>query len=256
MRAIASALVALAVAGSLAFVDLRLAVVPLGIFLVAVFTAPFFPGWGFFGPVLLRGSGSEPRVALTFDDGPHPTTTGPLLDLLRRRNVHVAFFVTGRSAAIYPDLVRRAIAEGHEVGNHSASHNPFLMLQSPRAVEREIGHCNEALAALGARPLAFRPPVGIVSPRLWPALRRHGMFAVGFSRRARDFGNRRISGLAARLLRGVRPGDILLLHDGPVHGRHTVEQWSAEVEKVLDGLAERKLQVVPLSVLLDRPISR
>jgi peptidoglycan/xylan/chitin deacetylase (PgdA/CDA1 family) len=256
VKAIVSALVALALAGGLALVDLHLAVVPLGLFLVAVFTAPFFPGWGFFGPVVLRGPANEPRVALTFDDGPHPSTTGPLLDLLRRRNVHVAFFVTGRAAAIYPDLVRRALAEGHEVGNHSASHNPFLMLQLPRTVEREVGHCNEALAALGARPLAFRPPVGIVSPRLWPALRRHGMFAVGFSRRARDFGNRRISGMAARLLRGVRPGDILLLHDGPVHGRHTVEQWLAEVEQVLDGLAALKLPIVPLAVLLDRPVSR
>lgn len=252
--ALAGALLALAAAGGLAWLDLRLAALPLALFLALCLAAPFFPSWNFFGRMVRRGRTDRRRVALTFDDGPDPATTGPLLDLLRARGVPAAFFVIGNRAAAHPELLRRALTEGHELANHSARHDPFLMLRSPAVVAREVGRCNEALAALGVRALAFRPPVGIVSPRLWPALRRHGMFAVGFSRRARDFGNRRVPGLARRLLRGVRPGDILLLHDGPVRRGHTVEQWLAEIERVLDGLAERDLQPVALGELLGRPV--
>jgi peptidoglycan/xylan/chitin deacetylase (PgdA/CDA1 family) len=254
--ALASGLVALLAAAGLAFVvDPRLAAAPLGLFLVVCVAAPFFPGWRFFGRVVLRGRTDERWVALTFDDGPHPATTGPLLDLLRRRGVSATFFVIGRNAASHPDLVRRLLAEGHEAANHSAEHDPLLMLRSAAVVSREIAQCNDALGALGVRPLAFRPPVGIVSPRLWPALREHGMFAVGFSRRARDFGNRRIHGLARRLLRRVRPGDILLLHDTPPTRGRTVEEWLLEVERELDGLAERRLAIRPLAELLGRPIA-
>lgn len=245
---------ALAAAGALAVVRPWMAVLPLGLFLVACAAAPFFPAWGFFGKTVVRGRAEPPGVALTFDDGPHPSTTGPLLDLLRERRVRAAFFVVGRHAAAHPDLVRRMAAEGHEVGNHSASHDVWLMLRGSRTVLREIRNGNEALAAVGVRTLAFRPPVGIVGPRLFPALRRQGMFAVGFSRRARDFGNRRVSGLAQRLLPEVRPGDIVLLHDGAVAAEGGAEQWLDEVRRVLDGLVAMGLAVRPLSEHIDRPI--
>lgn len=251
-----AALAALAAAGVLAFVRPWMAVLPLGLFLAACAAAPFFPAWGFFGRTVTRGRDDPPGVALTFDDGPHPSTTGPLLDLLREREVRAAFFVVGRHAATHPDLIRRMVAEGHEVGNHSASHDVWLMLRRSRTVSREVRDGCQALAAAGVRTLAFRPPVGIVGPRLFPALRREGMFAVGFSRRARDFGNRRVTGLAERLLRGVRSGDIVLLHDAPVPGEDGPGRWLGEVRRVLDGLAARGLAIRPLSRHIDRPVLR
>ena len=248
-------LVALVAGAGLTAIDVRLTAIPLGLFLLACVVAPFVPRWRFFGTTLTRGRPDGKSVALTFDDGPHGPTTGPLLDLLRERGVRAAFFVIGNHAAAYPELIRRMVREGHEVANHSASHPVFLMLRSPSTVAAEIANCNAALEPLGVRPLAFRPPVGIVSPRLWPALRRHGMFAVGFSRRAGDFGNRRVRGLADRLLRRTRAGDILLLHDGHLESDAGVREWLAEVSRVLDGLAERGLVARPLSELLGRPLA-
>jgi len=245
---------AVVVAAGLAFVDVRLVVVPLGLFLLVCLAAPFLPRWPFFGETVVHGSRDERCVALTFDDGPDPSTTPALLDLLARRGVQAAFFVVGGRAAAYPALIRRMLAEGHEIANHSSSHDPLLMLRSGKELGREIDGCNEALVALGVRSFVFRSPVGIVSPRLFPALRERGMTSVGFSRRGRDFGNRRIRGLARRVLRGVRAGDVVLLHDGPIADGSAVELWRAEMEAVLDGLAERRLEVRPLSEVIGRPV--
>jgi peptidoglycan/xylan/chitin deacetylase (PgdA/CDA1 family) len=247
-------LAAVVLAAGLAFIDLRLAVVPLGLFLLVCLAAPFLPRWPFFGKTVVRGARDKPWVALTFDDGPDPSTTPVLLDLLARRGLRAAFFVIGGRAAAYPALIRRMLDEGHEVASHSSSHDPFLMLRSSRELGREIDGCNEALAALGIRSLVFRSPVGIVSPRLFPALRERRMTSVGFSRRGRDFGNRRIRGLARRVLRGIRPGDIVLLHDGPIADGSAVELWRRELEAVLDGLAVRLLEIRPLSEVIGRVV--
>ena len=241
-------------AAGLAFIDVRLAVVPLGLYLLVCLAAPFLPRWPFFGRTVVHGSRDKPWVALTFDDGPDSSTTPVLLDLLARRGVHAAFFVIGGRAAAYPALVRRMLDEGHEVANHSSSHDPLLMLRSGAELAREIDGCNEALGALGIRSFVFRSPVGIVSPRLFPALRERGMTSVGFSRRGRDFGNRRIRGLARRVLRGIRPGDIVLLHDGPIADGSAVELWRGEIEAVLDGLAVRLLELRPLSEVIGRSV--
>lgn len=221
--------------------------------ILLVFLAPLFPGWRLFGPYITKAP-SPDRVALTFDDGPHPRTTGPLLDLLGRRQVRACFFQVGSKVAREPDLTRRVLEEGHEVGNHTHTHDVMLSLRTRARVSQEIQQAQEAYAPLNVRPLCFRPPVGIVNPRLWPALLRQGLYAVGFSRRAMDWGNRKVPGLAGRLLRGVRGGDILLLHDCPGGDQFSVEAWLGEVEAVLDGLEQRGLKVEPLSQLLGRPV--
>ncbi len=241
-------------AAGLAFIDVRLAVVPFGLFLAACTIAPFLPRWPFFGKTVVRGSRDKPWVALTFDDGPDPSTTPLVLDLLARRGARAAFFVIGGRAAAYPGLIRRMLDEGHEVASHSSSHDVLLMLRSGRELGREIDGCNEALASLGVRSFVFRSPVGIVSPRLFPALRARGMTHVAFSRRGLDFGNRRIRGLARRVLRGIRPGDIVLLHDGPIADGSAVELWRHEVEAVLDGLSVRLLEIRPLSEVIGRVV--
>lgn len=227
---------------------------PLCLFVALLLAAPFFPGWRLFGPYITKGRALPGAVALTFDDGPDPATTGPLLDLLGRRGVKACFFQVGRKALEHPELTRRLLREGHELGNHSHSHDGLLMLRSRKRLADEIRQGQEALASLGARPRCFRPPVGIVNPRLWPELLRQGLVAVGFSRRAMDWGNRKWRGLAPRLLARARAGDILLLHDGPGDQGFDPAGWLAEVEAVLDGLEQRGLAVAPLSHLLGRPV--
>jgi len=235
-------------------VPLWTAGLPLALLVALLLTAPFFPGWRLFGPYITRGDPAAGGVSLTFDDGPDAATTGPLLDLLARRGVKACFFQVGRKVQANPELSRRALREGHELANHSRSHDPLLMLRSAARLAREVAGGQEALAAVGAHTRCFRPPVGIVNPRLWPALLRQGLVAVGFSRRAMDWGNRRVQGTARRLLRGVAAGDILLLHDGHGGADFDAAAWLAEVEAVLDGLEQRGLPVLPLSRLLNQPV--
>ena len=248
------ALGALQLAAVLAAADLRLAALPLVLFLAACFAAPLFPRSSFYLPVTYRGRTRDRAVALTFDDGPDPDTTLALLDLLAKLEVRAAFFVTGARAGAHPDLVRMIIQRGHEIGNHSFSHSPFLMFRSTRVIRREIGRTQHVLTMLGVTPLAFRPPVGVTGPRLWRPLLEAGMFCVNFSRRARDAGNRRVKGLSTRIARRARPGDIVLLHDVSPAPGFDVTAWLGQVEALVRSLREMGLEIAPLSLLIGRPV--
>lgn len=237
----------------LCVVDARLAVLPLGLFVIACLLSPFFPGSRFFMPVVSRGDRRRSQVALSFDDGPDPEVTPRVLELLQARGIQAAFFLVGRKAEAHPELVEAILAGGHEIGNHSYSHDPFLMLRSRRVLREEIARGQAALQAFGILPRAFRPPVGIVTPLLWPVLLAEGLFCLNFSCRAWDAGNRRIRNLAARLLRKVRGGDVVLLHDvRPPQG--DPEALITELAAFLDGLADRGLEVVLPSRLLGRAV--
>ena len=254
-RAHAAAGGAFVSAALLALVHPLAATIPLALFVLACLLAPFFPGWGFFVPTATHGPRTRRAVAVTFDDGPDPRTLPALLGLLAREKVPATFFVVGRSAAAHPTLVREIVEAGHEVGNHSQTHDPFLMLRSRRRVEADIGECQGVLARVGVTPLVFRPPAGITNPRLLGALRRHGLACVTFSCRPLDFGNRRLKGLKHRVLGRVRPGDIVVLHDR-LPPDVPIAPWLEEVAGILDGLREKGLRVAPLSELVGFGVMR
>ncbi|MBN2080224.1 MAG: polysaccharide deacetylase family protein [Spirochaetes bacterium] len=246
---------ALVAAALLAFIDLHLSAIPLALFLITCFAAPFFPRSGFYLPVIHKGERSRHAVALTFDDGPDPTTTPMLLDLLARKGVAAAFFLVGSKAEAHPNLVKRILDGGHEIGNHSYRHDPLLMLRGTMRLRKEILRAREALARLGVLTFAFRPPVGITSPRLGRPLIEAGSHCVNFSRRALDAGNRRITGLAKKITGPVQPGDIILLHDTAPPGDFNRDFWLDEVGHVVDGIREKDLGILPLSELTGRPVS-
>jgi peptidoglycan/xylan/chitin deacetylase (PgdA/CDA1 family) len=159
----------------LALVDIRLAAVPLAGFLVFCLAAPFACRAGFFLPVISRGRSGKRAVALTFDDGPDPLTTPALLRLLARHRAPATFFVIGKKAEMHPELIRAILAGGHLVGNHTYRHDTLVMLKSAAILAREIEAAQAAVAPFGVVPLAFRPPVGITSPRLGEVLSGSGM---------------------------------------------------------------------------------
>ncbi len=230
------------------------AIVPLALFLLLCGVLPFFPRSSFFLPVISSGDPGKNAVSLTFDDGPDPLVTPRLLEILAAAGVPAAFFVTGERAARHPELIRAILAAGHEVGNHSWHHDPLLMLRPVSLLRREVEETQRILAEAGIRPRAFRPPVGITNPRLPAVLRGSGMICVTFSRRGADWGNRRVPGLARRLLRCVRPGDILLLHDISPPGPGGSDRWLAEVAELLQGLRERSLGIALLSDLIEQSV--
>jgi peptidoglycan/xylan/chitin deacetylase (PgdA/CDA1 family) len=242
------------IAGFLLWIRPTLAVVPLGFFILLCLVAPFFTRAGFFLPVISRQDRGRNAAALTFDDGPDPDVTPLLLEVLRRHGVQATFFVAGAKAEQHPELIREILSRGHTLGNHSYHHDPLLMLRSRTRLKEEIAHTQDLLANFAVRPLTFRPPVGITNPRLNGVLRELGMYCVTFSCRAFDRGNRRIEGLATIILKKVRPGAIILLHDVTPRGRGGIAHWLTEMERVVSGLKTRGYEILPLSELIDRPV--
>jgi peptidoglycan-N-acetylglucosamine deacetylase len=176
--------------------------------------------WGAFAPWsqlfgrTIRFTGDPYTLALTFDDGPNPSITPALLDLLERHEAKATFFLIGRYAAAEPALVSEMAARGHTVGNHTQTH-PNLALLSPANLHKELQECNHAIARiLGRRPLWMRPPFGARSPILNTIVRqRGGAGVVMWSKWARDWNPQPSAPVIQRLAR-VQGGDILLLHDG------------------------------------------
>lgn len=152
-------------------------------------------------------------MALTFDDGPAPPFTAQILDILRDHKVPATFFVCGQNAERYPELVRRIHAEGHALGNHMYSH-PFLCFQRRGKTAQEIDRTQEVIEKLtGCRPQLFRPPYGVRWFGLYPVLRERGMHVVQWSDTGYDWENR-AEAIVNAVLRRLRPGSVILLHDG------------------------------------------
>ena len=226
---------------------------PLVLFVLTCLAAPFLPRWSFFLPVICRGKKGAAGIALTFDDGPFPASTPVLLDLLARYQLPATFFVTGSNAAAHPELIAAILAQGHTLGNHSLRHDNLLVLRDCTTLTEDIRTTQEILASAGIRPLVFRPPIGITSPRLKPVLASLGLQTVTFSCRIFDRGNRKIRHLAARVLTQLRPGDILLLHDNPPLSDESKTEWYKELDRLFATLRQWR-SVVPLAELIDQPV--
>lgn len=153
---------------------------------------------------------TEPIVALTFDDGPHPVYTPQLLDLLAAYDAQATFFMLGVHAEAHPALVRRVAAAGHAIGNHTYDHPSFPLIGA-RERWRQIRACAAAIAPLGSR--LFRPPYGHESLASHATARLLGYDVVAWSAHASDWEQQTPRGLFKRLLDQVEPGRIVLLHD-------------------------------------------
>jgi peptidoglycan/xylan/chitin deacetylase (PgdA/CDA1 family) len=150
----------------LAWAHPALALVPLVLLLMLYLIAPFMYRFGFFLPVISRGRTGLPVVALTFDDGPDPITTPLLLERLAAHQAPATFFVTGRRAAAYPELIQAILAAGHTIGNHSFSHDSLVAFKGRRRIFTEIAETQRILREMGVTPMLFRPPVGITYPEI------------------------------------------------------------------------------------------
>jgi peptidoglycan-N-acetylglucosamine deacetylase len=249
-------LAALGSALGMALVDLRLALIPAALFLLLCLIAPFLFRFGFYLPIISRGCTGQRVVALTFDDGPDPATTPHVLRLLAAHHVQATFFVIGKRAAAYPELIQAMLDGGHTIGNHSFRHDFLMAFREQRKIVAEILEAQQVLESLGVVPLVFRPPVGITYPGLGKVLERLGLVAVTFSCRAMDRGNRSIDCLAERILGRVCPDDIIMLHDHLPVDRASVSLWLTEVEAILLGIPRKALAFRPLSELIGCPVDR
>jgi peptidoglycan-N-acetylglucosamine deacetylase len=156
-----------------------------------------------------------PYISLTFDDGPHPTNTPRLLDILKQRNVKATFFVVGRNAATYPHIMRRIAAEGHEIANHTYTHGDITKM-SDAALRKEL---NDSLAAIqnavpGYRPVLFRPPYGAINDRTRNLITREfGYPSIMWSVDPQDWKRPGVSVVTSRIVNATNSGAIILVHD-------------------------------------------
>ncbi|MFG0306501.1 MAG: polysaccharide deacetylase family protein [Phycisphaerales bacterium JB040] len=226
-----------------------------GLVLGVVAWGVFWPRARLFGRARSRldaNDASSNRVALTFDDGPCPGSTDRILDTLAQHGVRATFFVIGRHCELHPELVRRIADEGHTIGNHTYDHHRWGLLRMWAYWSDQIDRTQRAVERVtGEAPRVFRAPMGFRAPPLVRAARRRGLTLWAWSRRAYDagLGSRRTVLHAAR---SMRPGDVLLLHDGrEPAGTRRLGLTADTLPEVLAILREAGLHPVPLPTASD-----
>lgn len=209
------------------------------------------PGGTLYAPGVSHGDRAGDSVALTFDDGPRGDETRALLDLLGEEGIRASFFVVGRRAAADPEVIRRIVADGHALGNHTQTHPASWAAAGRLRVMREVGEAQETLGAItGRSPEWFRPPMGHKNVYLREALAAHNLRMVTWSTRSWDTVVRRPALLARRILARARGGEIILLHEG-LAGKEGPVALDL-TRRLARGLRERRLSPVGLRELLRR----
>jgi peptidoglycan/xylan/chitin deacetylase (PgdA/CDA1 family) len=155
-----------------------------------------------------------PYIAMTFDDGPSDKLTPELLDILKAHHIHATFFVIGQNAERFPQIMQRAVREGHEIGSHSWSHPAFAKM-SESAVRRELQRTDDVIrAAIGHSPVLLRPPYGSITPHQKQWIHADfGYEIVLWDVDPLDWKRPGPSVVMNRILKETRPGSIILSHD-------------------------------------------
>ena len=198
------------------------------------------------GGVLTHIKTEERIVALTFDDGPHPRYTPAILDLLLAYGAKATFFVIGKNLEYYAEAAKRAVREGHEIGNHTYSH-PTLSALSYDEIEGELLKNAAAIEEkLGVRPSVFRPPEGSCTRAVEAAAAYCGTPLILWSVDTRDWSGRSSSRIVSEVMEKTVPGAIILFHDYTVGDCHTLEA----LKEILPRLSAAGYRFVTVSELL------
>jgi len=215
------------------------------------------------GPVIDARAGKvqslsvpDHRLVLTFDDGPDPTWTPRVLDVLKKHDAHAVFFVTGTMASRYPDLVQRMVDEGHEIGLHTFNH-PDLSLQSKKRIDWELSQNQLAITgAAGIRTSLFRPPYSSFSAAMdnetWPVTQyigSRGYLTVVNNTDSEDWKRPGVDEIIRRATPEGGKGAIVLMHDSGGDRSQTV----AALDRFLPDLKDKGYEFDNLTEALDAP---
>ena len=201
-----------------------------------------------FGKNVVRLNTDERVVALTFDDGPHPPYTNQLLDVLAKHNVKATFFMIGDRIERHPETVYRAIAEGHQIGNHSYSH-PLLGFLPPKSVQWEIERTDKRLRQIGVTgELVFRAPVLTrFLPVAW-VLAKGNRTHISCNVWSWDWTTQNPDRITRTVLRKVKPGSIIVLHDGKAENENANRWGTVEAtDRIITALKRDGYRFVRLS---------
>jgi len=214
------------------------------VYLTVSVTASFFICSGFHLKTLCNRRTENKVIAITFDDGPHPLNTPEILETLKDR-AKATFFCIGSKMEGNESLIKRMNTEGHLIGTHSYSHSNWFDFFSSRRMKNELVKSEETLFnIIGKKPLLFRPPYGVINPMLKKALASLPYHIIGYSNRSLDTVTKDENKVLERLIRKLRPGDIVLLHE-------TVPFAPILLTKFLYKVAEKGFIVIGLDELLN-----
>ena len=191
-------------------------------------------------------NGKKKAIALTFDDGPHPEHTPRILEILKEKRVKATFFVIGKNAEKYPDLISQIDNEGHIVANHSYSHHYLIAFFSINRLKVDLQRCNEIVSqCLNKTPRFFRPPFGVTNPRYGTALKENNLQSIGWSLRSFDTRAKNKYQLIQTVISNLQKRDIVLLHDN-------LSVTADALEDLIEHCRSKNIEILTLSDLINK----
>ena len=179
-----------------------------------LFRGSYYVGSQFYIKTICAAVTRQKVIAISFDDGPAPDYTPQVLQVLQEHQVPAAFFCIGKRVLEHPGLFKQVHEQGHIIGNHSYSHATWFDLYSSTKMYADLQQMDAAMQeVLGLKPLLFRPPYGVTNPNLAKAIRKGGYIPVGWNVRSLDTVIKDNDKLLQRIVKGVRPGAVILFHD-------------------------------------------
>jgi peptidoglycan/xylan/chitin deacetylase (PgdA/CDA1 family) len=196
--------------------------------------------------LITRAATKEKIVALTIDDGPDPRFTPAVLDILKRYYVPATFFVVGQSCEKYPEIIKRELAEGHEIENHTYTH-PDLRSDSGLQTEQEILKNQAVIERLtNKRPHYFRPPKRLFTNNTVDVAEDNGYETILWSVCVEHHAAKAVEDMANRVIKYAKPGTIILTHDGRLDRTRSVEA----LPLIIEGYQKQGYRFVRLDELL------
>ncbi len=198
--------------------------------------------------IIKEADTKEKVIALTFDDGPSPSFTSKILDLLKIYNAKGTFFIIGEQAEKMPDLVKRQIKEGHEIGNHMYRHREVFQMPIPE-IKADLEQSNQVIRSItGKKIRLYRPTSGYYNESIVGMAWGLEYLVVLWSIDSKDWSGLKPSSIALKILKTVKPGSIILFHDLGGYRDTTVKT----LEIILPELARRGYRCLTISQLLER----
>lgn len=215
--------------------------------LLAMASLPF---GNFYGRTINSLPTTEKIVALTFDDGPYPPYTNELLAVLQKENVVATFFLVGKNAERFPELVQKINAEQHIIGVHSYSHRDLLKL-SRAEIQQELVQSKEVIQnIIGKKVTLMRTPHGFRDFAVTKALQKENLTLVNWNIISKDWLNPGVDEIVTRTVKNIKSGAIILLHDGDApYGKSSREQTVQATEKIIQILKKDGYRFVGLDSL-------
>ncbi|MBD2452985.1 polysaccharide deacetylase family protein [Nostoc sp. FACHB-87] len=196
----------------------------------------------------IEPSNQEKVIALTVDDGPWPKTTLQMLDIFKANNVKVTFFWVGSALQANPEIAKRVVAEGHAIGNHTWHH--WYKNMDAATAKKEIDRTSELIyKTTGVKTTLFRPPGGFLNNGLAAYAKSQKYSVVMWSLTSADTDPRaKPQAFVNNVLKGAKPGAIVLMHDGGGDRHRTVEA----LPQIITGLKQQGYRFVTIPELLEK----